>query len=76
MEIFYRVTNTGNVEIDICYPYFAVLCADGSVYDDCCGLKFFLAPGESAEGWTLEYPDGKQAIEVTVSRIVIEEMPY
>ena len=34
VEIWYDVTNTGNVDIDFYYVYFDVTCEDGSVFHD------------------------------------------
>lgn len=64
--IYFRITNTGAVDIDYYEVYFEVKCRDGSTYQDWTnGLN--VKVGKSIDDWTLINTAKKEAILVTVS---------
>jgi hypothetical protein len=71
VQVFYKVTNTGSIEIDYYKAYFEVRCADGSTFQD-----WTNGVGVNAGTYVTDsmYVNvgGKQAISVTVTSFEVE----
>jgi len=65
--VYYKITNTGNIDIDYYEVWFEVRCADGSTFQDWTnGLN--VPRGTYATGWTMINVAGKRATSVVVTR--------
>jgi len=65
VEIWYEITNIGNVEFDFYYVWFDVTCEDESIYHDYdCGYGF--APGKTYSEHTFVDTARKKAIKVEI----------
>jgi len=75
VEIFYRVTNTGSVNIDYYQVWIEVQCADGSTYQEWTnGLN--VPPGSYTTDWTMIDTAEKRAVSVRVTRYELTHYSY
>ena len=75
VEVYFKVTNTGSIDIDYYKVWFEVRCADGSTFQEWTnGLG--VSPGSYVTDSTLINVAGKQAVSVTVSQFEVENWDY
>jgi hypothetical protein len=71
VEVFYKVTNTGSIEIDYYKAWFEVRCADGSTFQEWTnGLG--VSSGTYVTDSTYVNVGGKQAVSVRVTKFEVE----
>jgi hypothetical protein len=71
VEVFYRVTNTGSIEIDYYKAYFEVRCVDGSTFQDWTN-GIGVSAGTYVTDSMYVNVGGKQAVSVRVTSFEIE----
>jgi hypothetical protein len=71
VEVFYKVTNTGSIEIDYYKAYFEVRCADGSAFQDWTN-GIGVNAGTYVTDSMYVNVGGKQAVSVTVTSFEVE----
>ena len=71
VDVYFKVTNTGSIDIDYYKVWFEVRCADGSTFQEWTnGLG--VSPGTYVSDYTLINVAGKQATSVTTTRFEVE----
>ena len=74
VEVYYQVTNTGNVDIDYYEVYFTVTCEDGSKYYDWTnGLN--VRAGKTYSDYTYINTAGKKATSVKITDKKVDYHP-
>ena len=64
--VYFKVTNTGAVDIDYYQVYFEVTCRDGSTYQDWTNGSN-VKTGKALDDWTMLNTADKEAVSIVVS---------
>lgn len=75
VEVFFKVTNTGAIDIDYYKAWFEVRCADGSTFQEWTnGLD--VSPGTYVTDSTLIDTAEKRAVSVKITKFEVENWGY
>ena len=75
-KVYYKITNTGNVEIGFYNIWFGIYCEDGSVWEDfnTIGLSVDVGHSESRTCW-IDMGSNKKVISVEVTNLKLDYFP-
>lgn len=73
--VYFKVTNTGSIDIDYYKVWFEVRCVDGSTFQDWTN-GIGVSPGRYVTDFTLIHVAGKQAVSVTITQFEVDNWDY
>jgi len=73
--VYYKIENTGNVEIYYYRVYFEATCVDGSKFEEWTN-GMFIDVGHTENDYTLILVLGKEVVSVKVSEYELDDWPW